>query len=667
MRVDINKLVVCLALLTFTYSEAHTQKEQPFISNGQQFVHKKRDKHDIHNTDCGNSSFRSVDGVCNNRRHEEWGASDIALYREMESNYGPSDYYNAMAGDSRPSPRAISNALCTETETVYSRFNLSAFVFTWGQFVDHDISLTPEAHIEYEPISLPSDEALFTSEIPFFRSAVHDGTGVDNYRQQSNLISSWIDGSNVYGSEESRADWLRTFVDGKLKMSAGMLLPYNTVDGERTSEIDPEAPSMAGDGSGLTKVFVAGDVRANEQPGLTVLHTIFVRLHNRICEQLAQDGMQGDQQLYLNARKKVAGIIQSITYNEFLPALGVRLKRERNYNDRIQADITNVFATGAYRLGHTMVTDRILLLNDDCSTVGSGALSLIDGFFNPDVLEEYNVEPIVKGLSVQVQNEVDLKITDNLRNFLFADPNGGPVFGLDLASLNIQRGRDHGLPDYNTIRKKYTGHAAKEFDDITSDPQLQEILHDLYGSVDNIDPWIGLLAEDKRSDSSLGITLHKILEKQFEALRDGDRFFYMYDRKLNARERREIDRTRLSDVIKVTSNIEDIQHNVFYAKTCDSNTKSQSTIEHRSTGLQPEVTVYPNPVKNIMVVEFGEFEEGLVNKQLIVIDNMGRIARRAYIKGRRTDIDVSDLESGIYFVRIKGQSRYQPVRFVIAD
>ena len=123
--------------------------------------------------------------------------------------------------------------------------------------MDHDITLTPEGHTEYAPVLLPDDEPLFTSDIPFFRSEPRANTGIDDYRQQQNIITSWIDASNVYGSEQTRADWLRTFEDGKLKMSEGGFMPYNTIDGEIDGEIDPDAPSMAGDGDGENLVFVA--------------------------------------------------------------------------------------------------------------------------------------------------------------------------------------------------------------------------------------------------------------------------------------------------------------------------------------------------------------------------------------------------------------------------
>jgi peroxidase len=119
----------------------------------------------------------------------------------------------------------------------------------WGQFIDHDVVLTPSAAIESVPIPLPANEPLFTQPIPFERSEVFAGTGVSKPREQINLNTAWIDASMVYGSEESVALWLRTRVDGKLKTSTGNFLPWNTIDGQRSSAIDPKAPSMANDGN----------------------------------------------------------------------------------------------------------------------------------------------------------------------------------------------------------------------------------------------------------------------------------------------------------------------------------------------------------------------------------------------------------------------------------
>ena len=568
----------CLALtfLFFGFQYGVCQKishSETLRSNGRSFTHVKRVNLEKSAT-CDSSIFRSVDGTCNNTTDPsryEWGASDIILMREMDSDFGASDPFNAMNGEERQSPRAISNALCAQEGDVPNQRNLSSMVFTWGQFVDHDIDLTPEGHTEYEPIILPEDEPLFTSDIPFFRSEVEVGTGEIIAREQRNLITSWIDASNIYGSDMARANWLRTFENGKLKSSSGDLLPFNTVDGEYESALDPSAPGMAGDtdreGNGV-KTFASGDVRAAEQPGLTSLHTLFMREHNRICDLLTDQDFTDDEEMYQIARKWVGAIIQSITYSEFLPALGIEMGSYRGYDDDIQPDIFNMFATVAYRLGHTMVSDELILIDAQCRDDGS--VGLMESFFNPDVLREHNIGRILNGLNKQIQEEVDLQIIDNLRNFLFGDPSAEFVFGLDLASLNIQRARDHGMPDYNTIRAHFLGQKANRFRDITRSGDRQNALREAYGSVDNIDAWIGMLAEDQVHGSSLGPTLKAILEVQFGRLRDCDYFYFEKDEFFNSGHIDMIKNARLADIILMNTNLNKLGTNVFFQASCES-------------------------------------------------------------------------------------------------
>lgn len=452
-------------------------------------------------------------------------------------------------------------------------------VFTWGQFLDHDISLTPEAHIEPVPIKLPDNEPLFTADIGFFRSEIADGTGQSSARQNRNLITSWIDASNVYGSDQERADWLRIFSNGKLKMSEGDLLPFNTIDGEYESEIDPIAPSMAGDADrsgNKIKTYVAGDIRAAEQPGLTSLHTLFVQEHNRICELLGNQGFTEDEEMYQISRKWVGALVQSITYKQFLPALGIDLGDYKGYDSDVQPDIFNLFATAAYRLGHTMVTEEIELVDAECRD--DGAVTLLESFFNPGVLREHGIVRVLNGLHKQTQEKVDLQVIDNLRNFLFGDPSSGNTFGLDLASLNIQRGRDHGLPDYNSIRAHFLGEAATKYGDITKSPNRQNGLRNIYGSLDNIDPWIGLLSEDHVHGSSLGPTLLALMKAQFGRLRDCDFFYFEKDDFLNSNIKQMIESATLSDVIIANTSLEKMSQNVFFASSCNSSNYSGSEI-----------------------------------------------------------------------------------------
>lgn len=669
--------IIYFALFALIYSSsafAQRGNNRTLFTNGRAFQHQTRQGKPNQpppppppgpNQD-NHTEFRTIDGTNNNLSNTEFGATDIPLSRSIDSDYGTSDFFNAMGGATRPSARAVSNAVSGDTDDAPSRYGLSSFVFTWGQFIDHDVDLTGEGHTEYEPILMPANEPLFNSPIPFFRSAIYGSTGVTDYRQQENLITSWIDGSNVYGSDEDRANWLRTFQGGKLKTSTGNLLPFNTINGEYSSAIDPNAPSMAGDNGGTTVTFVAGDVRAAEQPGLTSLHTLFVREHNRIAENLSRGGMRNDEEIYQTARKQVGGLIQSITYNEFMPSLGIQLDNYRGYRVDIRPDVSNIFATAAYRFGHTMVTKEMLLLDDDCRNVDQGSLTLLQAFFNPDVLRTYGIEPIFNGLAAQVQNEIDLKITDNLRNFLFGDPNAPVVVGLDLASLNIQRGRDHGLPDYNTVRKEYTGRAARNFRDITSDQQLADALEDVYdGDLENIDLWVGLLAEDHRRNSTIGNTMYEILKKQFQDLRDADYYYYENDRFLDRRAKDDIDRTRLSNIIERNTTINDIQGNVFRAVACSGVGNRTSNIStNMELKFDEALAVFPNPAIEQIFVKTQD--EGTLK----IFDLRGKMIKNIGITNASEEtisIAIDDLKSGVYILNLTTNSESISKKFSKVD
>jgi hypothetical protein len=121
----------------------------------------------------------------------------------------------------------------------------------------------------------------------------------------------------------------------------------------------------------------------------------------------------------------------------------------------------------------------------------------------------------------QLAQKVDTKFTDSVRNFLF----GTNTKGLDLAAIGIQRGRDHGLPDYNTVRRAIGLPKRASFDQITSDKELQKKF-EIYHNTDDIDLWVGGLAEDHVEGGCVGETFAHIIAEQFRILRDGDRFWY---------------------------------------------------------------------------------------------------------------------------------------------
>ncbi len=490
--------------------------------------------------------YRTYDGSYNNLQFVELGSADIQLMRMCPDHYG-----NGKSKPSRfngPSPRAISNTLADQESPLPNARGLTNMVWQWGQFVDHDLDLTEtKIPLEPMPIPVPAGDLYFDpygtgqATISFFRSEYAPRSGWSSPRQQMNRITAWIDASNVYGSSEEVVNRLRMFSGGRLLCSegtGGQFLPRDE-DG----------------------FFLAGDVRANEQICLTSMHTLFMREHNRIAEQIqTRFPRLDDEQIFQLARRRVIAHVQAITYNEFLPALlgAGTLGPYPGYDAQIDPAIANVFSTAAYRFGHSMLSEKLWRLNNDGRPIRRGHISLADAFFNPDLLNGLGIEPYLKGLTEQRAQEVDSRLVGSVRNFLFGPPGAG---GFDLAALNIQRGRDHGLPDYNTIRVAFGMPPVSDFSEITSDPMKQLELQLLYVTVDEIDPWVGMLAEDHLPGSSVGPTATAIIKDQFERIRSADRFWYQLEFKGSVLA--EIESTTLGDIIERNTSLTDIPSNVF--------------------------------------------------------------------------------------------------------
>ncbi|MDJ0837038.1 MAG: peroxidase family protein [Acidobacteriota bacterium] len=504
--------------------------------------------------------FRSIDGSGNNPIRPQMGAAFTQLLRLMPAAY--TDGISEPSGSQRPNPRTVSNLVCAQPESKPNTQGVTDFLWQWGQFLDHDIDLTdgtepPESFAVDIPAGDPHFDPRGTGAVtmPLNRSAFDESTGTDetNPRQQINQITTWIDASMVYGSDAERAAALRTNDgSGKLKTSEGDFMPFNTEG----------LPNAGGSGDNL---FLGGDVRANEQLGLIVMHTLFVREHNRLAEQLAERNPNWNgERLYQEARKIVAALVQVITYREFLPALlgPDPLEPYAGYRAGVDASIANGFSTGAYRFGHSAVNAILLRLDRNGNEIEAGHLALREAFFAPHRLAEGGLEPILRGLAAQPCQEIDALIVDDLRNFLFGPPGSG---GFDLATLNIQRGRDHGLTTFGQMRRSMGMRPITQFSDISSDPEMQQRLAAAYESVDQVDLWVGCLAEDSIAQSLLGPVASGVIKDQFRALRDGDRFWYA--RHFSGRQLREIENTTLADVIRRNTDIgNEIPDDVFHLR-----------------------------------------------------------------------------------------------------
>lgn len=495
----------------------------------------------------------SIDGSGHNTENPDWGQAHIELLRLTSPAYA--DGISAPSGQDRPNPRLISNQIANQTQSLPNARGLTDYAWMWGQFLDHDITLSESANpAEAFPVPIPSGEPLFDPfgtgrmQIPLNRSIYNTEAPDDAPRQQINEVTAFLDGSAVYGSDAELALRLRTLQGGLLKTSAGNLLPLD--DGPRP----PSAPPGP--------MFLAGDVRASENPGLAAIHTLLVREHNRLATQLAAENPElNDEQLYQAARRLVIATQQAITWNEFLPALlgPGALRSYAGYNPHVNPGVANEFSAAAFRLGHSLLTTELQRLDADGNVIAAGNLSLQQAFFNVDDVIQHGIDPILRGAATQRAQELDTKIVSDVRNFLFGPPGAG---GMDLVSLNIQRGRDHGLADYNSIRQQLGLTAITQFSDITTDADLATALEETYGSVDKIDLWVGGLSEDHLPGSSLGETFNHILVDQFERMRDGDSNWYQ--NVFSGEQLQQLEATTLKDIIERNTQVRNLPANVFF-------------------------------------------------------------------------------------------------------
>jgi hypothetical protein len=502
--------------------------------------------------------YRSIDGTGNNVAEFELGAAGTPLTRFAPENYD--DNIGALAESGRPSAREISNALCADTQNAVNGLGASDFLWQWGQFLDHDIDLTEAAQPdEPAPIAVPTGDPWFdpagsgVATIDFNRSVHHPGTGYGFYaRQQLNQITHFIDASNVYGSDALRAAALRANDGtGRLLVSTGDLLPFNTVG----------LPNAGGTGPEL---FLAGDVRANEQVALAALHTLFVREHNRLADEItANDPLLTGDEIYQEARRMVGALVQVITYREFLPALlgPNALIPYQGHQDMTNPAIANEFSTAIYRFGHSALSPTLLRLDATLNPIPEGNLALRDGFFRPDrIVSEGGIEPLLRGLASQECSAIDSELVDDVRNFLFGPPGAG---GFDLAALNIQRGRDHGLPTYNDMRLIMGLEARAGFEEVSPDPAVQAALASLYTTVHDIDLWVGALTEEPFNGGHVGELAWHVIRMQFQRLRDGDR--YWYQSVLSPEEIADVEAITLADLIRRNTSIgSEISDDVFH-------------------------------------------------------------------------------------------------------
>lgn len=462
---------------------------------------------------CFHQKYRTHDGTCNNLQHPMWGASLTAFERLLKAVYengfntprgiDPGRRYH---GHPLPMPRLVSTALIG-SEAVTPDEQFTHMLMQWGQFLDHDLDSTVVALSQARfsdgqhcssacsndppcfSVALPPDDPRARSGARcmfFVRSSPVCGSGMTSLlmnsvypREQINQLTSYIDASNVYGSSEHEARAVRDLASqrgllrqGIVQRSGKPLLPFAA---------GPPTECMRDENESPIPCFLAGDHRANEQLGLTSMHTLWFREHNRVAaELLALNPHWDGDTVYHEARKLVGAQVQHITFQHWLPKVlgeaGMKMLGEyRGYDPGVNAGIVNAFATAAFRFGHTLVNPVLQRLDEDFRPLALGHVPLHKAFFSPfRIVNEGGIDPLLRGLfgvpgKMRVPSQL---LNTELTERLFSMAH---TVALDLAAINIQRGRDHGIPPYHEYRVYCNLSAAHTFEDLRNEIKSPEI------------------------------------------------------------------------------------------------------------------------------------------------------------------------------------------------
>uniref|UniRef100_A0A0R3RG76 peroxidase n=1 Tax=Elaeophora elaphi TaxID=1147741 RepID=A0A0R3RG76_9BILA len=421
---------------------------------------------------CYNLYYRTMDGTCNNLLRPLRGAA----FRPYNRKAVQHQEYNAL-------------------------------LMQWGQYLTHEMAKTT---------LVPSANFKSNGCIRVSRSSAICGSGKQKPRQQLNENTNFIDGSPIYGSSVGDLQKFREGRTGFMKtvfFNGFRLLPFDT--------------NACQSAASCSAVFDAADSRVNLFIGLSSYQIILTREHNRLASALQKlnPHWNGDR-LFMETRKIVGAIVQAITYRDFLPKIlgntfAVAVGQYHGYNPNVDPTIVSEFITAAFRFGHGMIQEIYLRLDQNFHNTSMGSYSFVEGTQHSDrLIFGGGIDPILRGmmmLPVRRPQRLTKSITENM-------------FGnTDLGTINIQRGRDHGLPPYTQFRQLCGLSQVTTFDDLSHEimnPKMRAKLKQIYGTPDKIDLFVGGLVEDPVQRGLVGPTFACIIGPQFQRLRDGDRFYY---------------------------------------------------------------------------------------------------------------------------------------------
>ncbi|EFC41564.1 peroxidase [Naegleria gruberi] len=503
-------------------------------------------------------SCYTYDGVGVNKKHPTWGSTGEPFPRLTKAAYTdgikvpPRQKYSA---------REISNVFCKQEKCDDSnKYGLSSMFYAFAQFIDHDIdSIGTGINTESFPIPIPPGDRFTTPTMPFTRAnfASEKQIFIGQPLNQVNQITGYLDCSQIYGSDPIKGRALRLLKGGLLKYDEKFGLEF-------LPSAFPHTNGLFFSG-GRNQSIVAGDDRVTEALPITSIQTLFLREHNRLARLLAKrfnvcksdaKSPKYDEWLYQTARAINCAQIQSITYKEYVPALIGKSHsfnpKKVKFNPDVQVTPSTEFATVAYRFGHSLVS--CFLKRIDENGIEKERVEFKDAFngFNRFKNSKEELDLILRGLCKHAQQNLDEKVADGLRDFLF-----GPNVRFDLAAFNLQRSRDCGIASFNDLRSQLGLKKLTATEISNSNSELKQKLVQYYGEeLSDLDPWLGILMEPKSRDSMLGKLGTKIVKDQFLKLIKGDPCFYTHRKESWVKQlRKSIERVTLSDIIVANTGI----------------------------------------------------------------------------------------------------------------
>ncbi|KAJ3161371.1 hypothetical protein HDU86_007153 [Geranomyces michiganensis] len=470
----------------------------------------------------------------------------------------------APGGTSRPNARTISVQGLGATPAYYNEASASELLPMWGLFL-HTEASGPDRNLEPFPINVPLPDLVFdpgstgTVTIPMYRTAftttriAEDVNGMPmKERVYPNGFTPFIDLSGLYGQTDDECKTMRG--------DYGLLKSVNyTVLGE--------APPTVND----TLVFPLPVI--NLVPHLTVNYILLLREHNRRARQIyAVNPTWTSDQIFYEARRWMIAIVQRITMSYYYPILvGVQAPAYTGYDPDVNPAIDLAFMNVAMRYGHSSLNPMIWRLDENGHPIHEGHQLLEDAFLDKNyaALMSVGIEPYIRGFASQPEGAVDGRYAPAVRNGF---PLASYPARFDLVAINIQRGRDLGLADYNTLRAAYGLKKVTNWAEITNDTEVATKLATLYGTtMDNIDPYVGAVIEQERTGNAiLGPLSAAIVKENFARIRAGDRHWYENPGEFTADELAEIKKwTNMGNIITANTKIDVFPDNPFIVAVKD--------------------------------------------------------------------------------------------------